>query len=89
MCELIAEKGSLMLDSIFISILIKIRGFRIQRERKERQREKKTFFAVDKINVLCVFLLPSGCLLPSSNSSFPQVLVLRYVVIKASSMTVL
>ena len=88
MCELIAEKGSLMLDSIFISILIKIRGFRIQRERKERQRNK-TFFAVDKINVLCVFLLPSGCLLPSSNSSFPQVLVLRYVVIKASSMTVL
>ena len=51
--------------------------------------ERETFFAVDKINVLCVFLLPSGCLLPSSNSSFPQVLVLRYVVIKASSMTVL
>ena len=57
---------------------------------KERgEREGETFFAVDKINVLYVFLLPSGCLLPSSNSSFPQVLVLRYVVIKASSMTVL
>ena len=55
----------------------------------QRERERETFFAVDKINVLCVFLLPSGCLLPSSNSSFPQVLVLRYVVIKASSMTVL
>ena len=82
---MIAEKVSLMLDSIFILILINICGFRIQRERRERE----TFFAVDKINVLCVFLLPSGCLLPSSNSSFPQVLVLRYVVIKASSMTVL
>ena len=56
---------------------------------KERERVGETFFAVDKINVLYVFLLPSGCLLPSSNSSFPQVLVLRYVVIKASSMTVL
>ena len=77
-----------MLDSIFILILINICGFRIQRERR-RRRERETFFAVDKINVLCVFLLPSGCLLPSSNSSFPQVLVLRYVVIKASSMTVI
>ena len=75
-----------MLDSIFILILINICGFRIQRE---RERERETFFAVDEINVLYVFLLPSGCLLPSSNSSFPQVLVLRYVVIKASSMTVL
>ena len=84
---MIAEKVSLMLDSIFILILINICGFRIQRERIKGERE--TFFAVDKINVLCVFLLPSGCLLPSSNSSFPQVLVLRYVVIKASSMTVL
>ena len=68
--------------------MINICGFRIQRERR-REREGETFFAVDKINVLYVFLLPSGCLLPSSNSSFPQVLVLRYVVIKASSMTVL
>ena len=81
---MIAEKVSLMLDIIFILILINICGLRMQRER-----ERETFFAVDKINVLCVFLLPSGCLPPSSNSSFPQVLVLRYVVIKASSMTVL
>ena len=49
MCELIAEKGSLMLDSIFISILIKIRGFRIQRERKERQREKKPSLQLIKL----------------------------------------
>ena len=57
---------------------------RKSREReRERERAKK-----DEINVLCVFLLPLDSSLPVSNSSFPQVLVLRYVVIKASSMTV-
>ena len=69
---------------MFYSTLIR---FSETQERVEREREREP--RKDEINVLCVFLLPSGGSLPVSNSSFPQVLVLRYVVIKASSMTVI
>ena len=41
-----------------------------ERERERERREPRK----DEINVLCVFLLPSGSSLPVSNSSFPQVL---------------
>ena len=44
MCELIAEKGSLMLDSIFISILIKSVALGYK-ERGKRDTERK--------NLLC------------------------------------
>ena len=71
---------------MFYSTLIR---FSETQERVEREREREREPRKDEINVLCVFLLPSGDSLPVSNSSFPQVLVLRYVVIKASSMTVI